>query len=182
MRMYYMANYLIGTTLIFIGLLVFVMLLRVRQLYLSDKYAKVANYEDIIDWTASLETAYRFADKQVLLIETQLDAKKIDSVSSLLKETVGLYLIGAVEAIGKEKDCSAKSRRMLMIKVLESSLNLSSVEVGKYYAHAYKRKQHDSEECIVRVGAKAAKEWMKYNTVSENLSLESQLAEYCSVV
>jgi len=176
-----MIEYLISIALFSICLLLFVMFIRVRKLYLKAKYRRARNYVNAHEPMTSLVSAQKFAEKQIKTINSLLDAEKISSVKDVLKEAVGLYLIGAVEVIGKEHGCSSESRRMMIIKVLESSLNLSAIGVSKCYAHAFTRKQHDLEGGIIRTGAEAAKKWVNNSDIPENLSLESQLAEYCAV-
>jgi len=158
-----------------IGILFLMMAVRVGKLYSTSRRELDVRRRLKEDPGAfGLHEAQTFAETQLEAIGNIFGNKRFPSIDSV-KEEVSLYLIGAVEMIGKHNECCANSRRMMTIKVLESRLDLDSTGVSKYYATALHRKQNGSQGCITRVGAKAAKMWIDSKSIPDDFSLRGQL-------
>ena len=156
------------------GLLLALMAFKVAKLYSITPVLKDGlddNGNDSSDGKVCLQTAQNFAEQQLMDMRVHLEDDFIES----LKETISFYLIGAVEVIGKHNNCSAKSCRVMVIKVLSSNLNLTSLNVSKYYAGAINAKQVNSKDSVVQVGSNAAKAWLGQDPIPENFTLRSQL-------
>ena len=92
-----------------------------------------------------------------------------------MREAVSLYLIGAIDLIGKDARCNAKQRKELIRLVLRSNLNLSEADLEDYFNEALYRETSSDNDQMVRAGAKAAKTWLVESAVPSDFSLNRQL-------
>jgi|TARA_R110002049_G_scaffold26231_4_gene91507 hypothetical protein len=95
-----------------------------------------------------------------------------------LHKAISLYLIGAVDYIGKHAQCGASTRKELIIFVLKSNLKLSNLVSSQYFEEALYRKLSSENDLMVRAGAKAAKSWSSDRNVPKNLTLSHQLNDW----
>ena len=164
-----MLEVVVYCSIVTMGILFVLMGVRVAQLYSRSPLFK--SVQEDIGGLASLKAAQHFAEQQLSEMRLHFEDDFIES----LKETISFYLIGAVEVIGKHNNCSAKSSRVMLIKVLSSNLNLTSLNVSKYYAGAINARQTNPKDSVVQVGSKAAKAWLGKNVIPEDFTLKSQL-------
>ena len=174
-----------------IGLMSF-LLYRIKSLYLEsypeqdshassilnhiiDKDIKVIDeYEKKME---CLKQAQIFSGVQMLDIKRSygdLNQKNM----SWLHEAISLYLIGAVDFIGKDARCSAPTRKELISLVLKSNLKLSEDISSQYFTDALYRKFSSEKDLMVRAGAKAAKSWVNTKELPNNLTLSYQLNDW----
>ncbi len=97
---------------------------------------------------------------------------------SWLREAISLYLIGAVDYIGKDARCSTPTRKELITLVLKSNLKLSEDISSLYFTEALYRKFSSEKDLMVRAGAKAAKAWIKTKEIQSDLTLSHQLNDW----
>lgn len=121
-----------------------------------------------------LKQAQMFTGVQMLDIKRNYGDLNQENMSWLC-EAISLYLIGAVDYIGKQARCGASTRKELITLVLKSNLKLSSLVTTQYFEEALYRKLSSENDLMVRAGAKAAKSWFGNKNVPENLSLSYQL-------
>lgn len=159
-----------------IGFLFMVIFFKVAKLYSSAQKESVNN-----DGVTSMLSAQSFVDDQLRDVLLDLNTEKFKLHNEKFKESIGLYFTGAIEMIGKQSECNAQSRRLMVVKILHSRLNLTSIEMSKIYAAAFKRKQIKTKNCIMGLGAKAALLWLSESDIPENISLASQLREFSAV-
>lgn len=95
-----------------------------------------------------------------------------------LHKAISLYLIGAIDYIGKHAKCGASTRKELIILVLKSNLKLSNLMVNQYFEEALYRELSSENDLMVRAGAKAAKSWSSDKQVPSNLTLSYQLNDW----
>jgi cellobiose phosphorylase len=91
------------------------------------------------------------------------------------KETISLALIGAVEYFSKKHMLAKKQKRILMIKVLKSHLDLSAKELSRYYARAASFNNSDKPYQYIVKGAKTAKQWLNYQSGKKGLLTPKRL-------
>ncbi len=131
-------------------------------------------YEQKMD---SLKQAQTFSGIQLLEIKRSYGDLNQENLT-WLREAICLYLIGAIDLIGKDARCSAQNRKELILLVLKSNLNLSNETALNYYREALYRKLSSDNDLMVRAGAKAAKNWLSYNNIPTEVSLNAQLDEW----
>ena len=165
----YMLEIVVYCAITTIGMLFVLMGFRVSKLYLTSPLFKSGQKD--IGGLACLKAAQHFAEQQLSEMRLHFEDDFIES----LKETISFYLIGAVEVIGMHNNCSAKSSRVMVIKVLSTNLNLTSLSVSKYYAGAINAKQTNPKDSVVQVGSKAAKAWLGQDVIPEDFTLKFQL-------
>jgi len=172
--------------------LILVLIHRVRSLYLDSletspkrsdfnikkllqgSTVKNIDYDNKMD---SLKKAQVFSASQLLEIKRnygELNQKDM----SWLREAISLYLIGAIDYIGKSANCGTQSRKELITLVLKSNLKLSSESTANYFNEALYRQLSSDNDLMVRAGAKAARAWMKEKEVPRNISLITQLDDW----
>ena len=95
-----------------------------------------------------------------------------------LKEAIGLYLIGAVDLIGKQAKCDASTRKELIILVLRSNLKLTDETSNQYFSDALYRTLSSEKDLMIRAGAKSAKHWLSDKQIPQELSLSNQLNDW----
>lgn len=132
------------------------------------------NYEDKME---SLKMAQVFAGAQMVEVKRNLGDLQEENLS-WLREAISLYLIGAVDFIGKQTNCGAKSRKELIQLVLKSNLQVSRENASVYFSEALNRQPQSDNDHMVRAGARAAKIWLKQEAVPSNFSLRTQLDDW----
>jgi hypothetical protein len=132
------------------------------------------NYDRKMD---CLKQAQIFSGVQMLDIKRNYSELNHDSMS-WLREAISLYLIGAVDYIGKQARCGTTTRKELISLVLKSNLNLSDFIAEQYFEQALYRQLSSENDLMVRAGAKAAKSWLSDTQVPDNLSLSYQLNDW----
>lgn len=125
----------------------------------------------------SLKNAQVFSGTQLMDIKRNFDDIHQEQLS-WLREAISLYLIGAVDFIGKQGDCGIKSRKELIELVLKSNLKLTQDDISEYFSEALNRQHSSDNDHMVRAGAKAAKLWLKQKSVPGHFSLKTQLDEW----
>lgn len=113
--------------------------------------------------------ALRFTHQQVIKLGPDLDQ---------VNETACLYLIGAIEFLGKQHGYSQKDRLVLTVKVIKSFFEISARDLSTNYTLATSNKGSTSQHNVVRSGAKAIKLWLKSQNTSNEFDLNKQLAQY----
>ena len=172
--------------------LICILIHRVRSLYLASletspkasnfnvkkllhgTTVKNADYDNKMD---CLKKAQVFSASQLLEIKRsygEINQKEM----SWLREAISLYLIGAIDYIGKSANCGAQNRKELITLVLKSNLKLSTENSVNYFNEALYRQQSSDNDLMVRAGAKAARSWLKEKEVPKNISLMSQLDDW----
>lgn len=165
---------------------------RVRSLFqahaLETNSSQVADTDDFDDRLIHVKDEYQIKmeclkQAQVFSGVQMLDIKRSygdisEQKLSWLSEAISLYLIGAVDLIGKQARCGTKTRKELITLALKSNLNLSDELSSKYYTNALYRTYSSENDLMVRAGARAAKSWISDNKVPQDLSLNSQLNEW----
>lgn len=169
---------------------------RMVSLYLAEKSAQASVVKDIPSDTDSitvssidsslasyqdrmegLKLAHVFCGMQMVEIKRQFSDLQ-NTELAWLREAISLYLIGAVEFIGKQQHCDTATRKELIQKVLRSNLNTNQTNASHYLAQAIERQPQSDNDQMVRAGAQAAKMWLKRKAVPVNLSLRSQLNDW----
>lgn len=95
-----------------------------------------------------------------------------------LNEAISLYLIGAVDFIGQQKQNPNKQRKRLIITTLKSQLHIDNDRAETLFLQALKRQSGSEHEEMVRVGASAAKSWLQNQNVPDTYKLSSQLQNW----
>tara|TARA_R110001592_G_scaffold61350_4_gene186944 strand:+ start:3731 stop:4249 length:519 start_codon:yes stop_codon:yes gene_type:complete len=124
-----------------------------------------------------LKQAQIFSGVQMLNIKRSYGDLNQKSMS-WLREAISLYLIGAVDFIGKQARCSTPTRKELITLVLKSNLKLSEEISSQYFTEALYRKFSSEKDLMVRAGAKAAKSWLNTKELPNNLTLSYQLTDW----
>lgn len=141
---------------------------------LKGEISDDAGYQIKMD---SLKKAQIFSGMQ--LLEIKRDHKNLNQENlKWLREAISLYLIGAIDFIGKQAKCDTKSRKELITLVLKSNLNLSTENTEAYFQEALYRKLSSDNDLMVRAGAKAAKHWLAESIVPKPVSLKSRLDDW----
>lgn len=124
-----------------------------------------------------LKQAQIFSSVQMLAIKRSygdLNQKNM----SWLSEAISLYLIGAVDYIGKQALCTTATRKELISLILKSNLKLSEEMSSQYFTDALYRKFSSEKDLMIRAGAKAAKSWLNTNNLQNELTLNYQLNDW----
>jgi hypothetical protein len=182
---------LYSTQLSIIGLLA-LMFFRVNALY-KESYSEEQNHvtsilDKLLEGHIKVNDAYDkkmeclknaqiFAGVQMLEIKRSYDQLHHKNMS-WLREAISLYLIGAVDFIGKQANCGPATRKELISIVLKSNLQLSDFVTSQYFEEALYRQFSSEKDLMVRAGAKAAKAWLSDNQVPEGLTLSFQLNDW----
>lgn len=125
----------------------------------------------------SLKQAQIFSGTQMLEIKRSYGDISQEKLA-WLREAISLYLIGAVDLIGKQAQCGTATRKELISLVLKSNLNLTEEATGKYFSEALYRTCSSENDLMVRAGAKAAKSWISDSKIPQELTLNAQLNEW----
>lgn len=124
-----------------------------------------------------LQQAQMFAGIQMLEIKRNYGDLHQANLS-WLREAISLYLIGAVDYIGKQAKCSAAARKEMIKVVLKSNLKISNDITSQYFSEALYRKLSSENDLMVRAGARAAKNWIAGEKIPNELSLQVQLNDW----
>lgn len=125
----------------------------------------------------SLKHAQIFAGNQLLEVSREYHNLNKE-LPEWLREAISLYLIGAIDFIGKQGKCENKSRKELISMVLKSNLNIGSQDAEAYFVEAVCREPNSDNDNMVRAGAGAAKAWLNQNIIPETQRLTSQLQNW----
>lgn len=125
----------------------------------------------------SMRQAQTFVGMQLVDLHTQLDAQQIKELD-WVKEAVSLYLIGAVDFIGKQAQCSPAGRRELISFVLKSNLDLSPAGAHNYFSEALRREPSSDKDNMICAGAKAAKAWLQEKKIPQHFSLQARIHDW----
>ena len=125
----------------------------------------------------SLKHAQIFAGNQLLEVSREYHNLNKE-LPEWLREAISLYLIGAIDFIGKKGKCENKSRKELISMVLKSNLNIGSQDAEAYFVEAVCREPNSDNDNMVRAGAGAAKAWLDQKIVPETQRLTSQLQNW----
>jgi len=139
-----------------------------------DETAPPTPYEQKME---SLKQAQVFAGNQLLDVKREFKDLHKEQFE-WLREAISLYLIGAIDFIGKQANCETKNRKELIRLVLKSNLNLSTESSISYFNEALRRSPESDNDHMVRAGATAAKLWLANNTVPKSHALRTQLDEW----
>jgi hypothetical protein len=165
---------------------------RIHSLYSVSGYCDQRQAENIIDKMMhgqvasnkeynlkmdSLKQAQAFSGMQLIDIKRNYGDLSQENLA-WLREAVSLYLIGAIDMIGKELKCSTQVRKEIALLVLKSNLHMTSEAAQSYYSEALYRKLSSDNDLTVRSGAKAAKAWLTKDYIPKEMSLASQLDEW----
>lgn len=138
---------------------------------------KAVSNSDYESKMQSLKKAQVFAASQLLEIKRNYgDLKQQDL--EWLREAISLYLIGAIDYIGKDSQCGIQNRRELIELVLKSNLSLDFESSNDYFNEALYRKLKSDNDLMIRAGARAAKFWLQKEKVPNDISLISQLDDW----
>jgi len=169
-----------------------VLCIRVKSLYLKNFSNGTSHIDHVIkrliqgdtasnsEYEAkmeSLQKAQIFSGNQLLEIKRNygdLHQKNL----AWLREAISLYLIGAIDFIGKQAHCGTQSRKELITVVLKSNLHLSSENTEAYFKEALYRKLSSDNDLMVRAGAKAAKAWLSQESIPSSMTLTTQLDDW----
>jgi hypothetical protein len=187
-----MVNALIYSSLLCLIGLMSLMLYRVKTLY-NASYPEQATHatsilNHIIEKDIQVKDEYEnkmeclkqaqiFTGMQMLNIRRSHGDLNQENMA-WLREAISLYLIGAVDFIGKQARCSTSTRKELITLVLKSNLKLSEDISSQYFSEALYRKFSSENDLMVRSGAKAAKSWLTNQEVPNDLTLSCQLDDW----
>ena len=182
---------LYSSQLTIIGLFA-LMLYRIRTLYSSSYPEETMHINSIL--SRLIESDIKLNSQYEIKMECLKQAQMFTGVQMLgikrsykdlnshnmawLHKAISLYLIGAVDYIGKQAQCGASTRKELISFVLKSNLKLSNFETSQYFEEALYRELSSENDLMVRAGAKAAKSWSSNRQVPENLALSFQLNDW----
>ncbi|MDX1452714.1 MAG: hypothetical protein R3183_09170 [Oleiphilaceae bacterium] len=146
----------------------------VEHIVVDRSQDQAFHYENKME---SLKLAQSFAAMQMMAVKKEFGNIDTEELS-WLRQAISLYLIGAADFIGKQHQCAIKGRKELIRMVLRSQLQLSSTTSQEYFDQAVHRQPLSDSDHMIRAGAKAAKMWLRNQTVPETLGLRSQLDEW----
>ena len=180
-----------STQLSIIGLLA-LMFYRIRSLYSASYPEENTRINSILN--RLIESDVTLNDQYEIKMECLKKAQMFTGVQMLnlkrsnkdlnsnnmewLHKAISLYLIGAIDYIGKHAKCGASTRKELIILVLKSNLKLSNLMVNQYFEEALYRELSSENDLMVRAGAKAAKSWSSDKQIPTSLSLSNQLNDW----
>lgn len=124
-----------------------------------------------------LKLAQAFAGSQLLEIKRELYNLNAEQ-PEWLREAVGLYLIGAIDYIGKKNHCETKSRKELIEIVLKSNLKISRDKAKDFFVDAVCREPESDGDKMVIAGAHAAKSWLETKLVPNNFRLQTRVQDW----
>lgn len=125
----------------------------------------------------SLKLAQSFAGAQMMAVRKDFATLAGDDVA-WLRQAISLYLIGAADFIGKQHQCAIRGRKELIRMVLRTQLKLSAETSQDYFNDAVHRQPLSDSDHMIRAGAKAARMWLRSQSVPEELALRNQLEEW----
>jgi hypothetical protein len=128
----------------------------------------------------ALKLAQSFSASQILVVKRFLNTIDLHQVG-WAEEAVSIYLVGAVDFIGKHQKCGIETRKQLIRLVLKSHVGIAPERAIFYFNEALHRQAGSDTDMIVRAGAKAARQWLECGKVETGLSLREQL-DNCGVM
>ncbi|MFT6907098.1 MAG: hypothetical protein ACJAS1_003772 [Oleiphilaceae bacterium] len=187
-----MVNALVYSSILcLIGLLSY-MLYRIKTLYITSYPERATHATSILNHIFEkdiqvkdeyeskmecLKQAQIFTGVQMLNIKRSYGDLNQENMA-WLREAISLYLIGAVDFIGKQARCDTSTRKELITLVLKSNLKLSKDISNQYFSEALYRKFSSQSDLMIRSGAKAAKSWVTNQKVPNDLTLSCQLDDW----
>ena len=136
--------------------------------------------EDYAQRMDTLKLAHSFAGAQMIVIKRFLSSLEHQNIQ-WVEEAICMYLVGAVDLIGKHQRCSIKERMQLIRRTLKSNVGVSPEKAIFYFNEALHRQAGSDADTMIRVGAKAAKQWLDSGSVHPELCLREQL-DHCGVL
>jgi hypothetical protein len=124
-----------------------------------------------------LKLAQAFAGNQLLEIKRELYNLNTEQ-PEWLREAVGLYLIGAIDFIGKKNHCQTNSRKELIEIVLKSNLKISREKAKDFFVDAVCREPESDGDRMVIAGARAAKSWLETKLVPDSFRLQTRIQDW----
>lgn len=128
-------------------------------------------YKNFVTPEYCLELIMRFSHDEFTTLKREANGSK---------ETISLSLIGAVEYFGKKHMLPKKQRQIIAIKILKSHLDLSAKELSRYYSRAASYKAHDKQILTLIKGAKAARQWLSFQSDKRKLSASRHMQSFAS--
>jgi len=141
-----------------VGILIITMIVRIKALYTSF------DSQDLC-----LSHALRFTHQQII---------KFSPAPTQVSESACLYLIGAIEFLGKQHGYDRKERLVLTVKVLKSFFEISARDLNSFYTIATSKSSTTPQHNMVRSGAKAIKLWLKAQNTPTEFDLHRQLSDW----
>lgn len=192
-----MLAYLIHTMEAAVLLLVGMTYFKVRRLVSEDSYVyePVEAFEQdeaiyvqpvetettsTVDYEAKmqcLKLAQAFVGNQMLDIKRSLTNDPMEQ-PEWLRLAVSLYLIGAIDFIGKQSQCDSKSRKELIEIVLKSNLQINADKAKAFFIEAVCREPQSDNDHMVLAGAQAAKAWLENQAVPEENCLKTRVQDW----
>ena len=124
-----------------------------------------------------LKLAQAFAGNQLLDIKRAFTLSQSEQ-PEWLRQAVSLYLIGAIDFIGKQNRCENNSRKELIEIVLKSNLKINREKAKSFFVDAVCREPQSENDSMVRAGAMAAKSWLENQLVPENYRLKTRVQDW----
>ncbi len=146
----------------------------VDHIVVDRRHNEGFHYENKME---SLKLAQSFAGTQMISVRKDFTSLAEDDMA-WLRQAISLYLIGAADFIGKQHQCAIQGRKELIRMVLRSQLKLSAETSLGYFNDAVHRQPLSDSDHMIRAGAKAARMWLRNQTVPQELALRTQLEEW----
>lgn len=124
-----------------------------------------------------LKLAQAFTGNQMLDIKRAFPLQPA-AQPEWLRQAVSLYLIGAIDFIGKQHDCQNSSRKELIEIVLKSNLKINRDKAKAFFVEAVCREPKSDNDNMVIAGAIAAKSWLENQLVPENVRLANRVQDW----
>lgn len=124
-----------------------------------------------------LKLAQAFSGNQLLDIKRAFPIQQA-AQPEWLRQAVSLYLIGAIDFIGKQHDCKTSSRKELIEIVLKSNLKINRDKAKAFFVEAVCREPQSDDDNMVLAGAMAAKSWLENRLVPENVRLANRVQDW----
>lgn len=136
-----------------------------------DATSETENYAAKMD---TLKLAHSFAGSQMIVVKHFLNTLEHQNID-WVQEAISMYLVGAVDFIGKHERCSIKERMQLIRLILKSNVGVTPEKAIYFFNEALHRQAGSDADAMIRSGAKAAKQWLDSGSVSRTLCLRDQL-------
>ena len=124
-----------------------------------------------------LKLAQAFTGNQLLDIKRAFTLNQSEQ-PEWLRQAVSLYLIGAIDFIGKQNRCENNSRKEMIEIVLKSNLKINREKAKSFFMEAVCREPQSDNDSMVRAGAMAAKAWLESQLVPENYRLKTRVQDW----
>lgn len=128
----------------------------------------------------TLKLAQSFSGAQMIVVKRFLNTLEHQGID-WVEEAICMYLVGAVDFIGKHQRCSIKERMQLIQRILKSNVGISPEKAIFYFNEALHRQAGSDSDAMIKVGAKAARQWLDSGIVKQELCLRDQL-DNCGVL